>query len=112
MDEPDRSFLKTPVHFAGRVYVLDIEDHGTGPTPGAEVGGAELAEFVVGHGEQEGVVGPWSRRCNQFQTVCGVRLGGRDARVVDVDLAAVASEFVDDVDDPGVTQVRAIFLEG
>lgn len=74
--------------------------------------GAEGAELVVGNGEDDAVVGVYGRLGYRGDAVFVLGLLDADPGVVDVDGDVVVGQFADDVDDTGITQIRAVFLKG
>ncbi len=119
------------VHLVGGQHALDVIDDALGLAQGAQGGGAHFAELAVGDGEDEGVVG--AGRCpplpqplprqeggvirprQRHQTVEPIfvlGLGAVNPGVIDVDGDVVFAQGGDDVDDAGVAQVGAVFLEG
>ena len=80
---------------------------------GMDSGGTHLQELGVRHGEDNGVIGAWLGFVRERgDLVLVLRFGDIDPRVVDVDLGVVAGQLAHDVDDFGVAQIRAAFLEG
>ena len=82
-------------------------------TEGTQSGGTHRDEVAMGHGEDDGVVSTLRGQLGQaVDTVYVPSLGAVDPGVVAVDSEAVLAQGLDDVDDAGVAQVRAVFLEG
>ena len=102
---------KSPVDLGGWQNVLDIIEHGTRLAICAELGSALVLEVLVGDGEDNGAV-VTGLGLDEVEAVFlpgFVRVG---PGVVDVDPGAVVAQFLDEVDDTGVTQVGAVFFEG
>lgn len=73
----------------------------------------QLQEFGVRHSKDDSVISARLRVVRQGRDLVFVRgFSNINPRVVDIDLGVVAGEFAHDVDDLGVAQVRATFLEG
>lgn len=105
-------YSQAPIHRVGWEQVLDVIDHGAGLAMGVRGFDAQLAELAVGDGENDGVVGAAFRLPDDLDAVSGLGIGGVDPGIMHVDLGAVAAQFLDEVDDTGVAEVRAVFLEG
>ena len=73
---------------------------------------AKYSELAVGNGDNHRVVGAGLRFNNRRDAVFVLRLGGVNPGVVNVGGDVVFPQFLEDVDHPGVAQVRAVFLEG
>src|SRR6056297_2433064 len=120
--QPKNQITKTPKHqntksqpgidLVVRQYVFEVVDDAVFGGPVADSGVAEGAEFVVGDGEGYGVVGVVGRGFGQVQAVFVFCFFGVGPGVVDVDFEVVVLERLDDVDDSGVSEVGAVFLEG
>ena len=91
--------------------VLDVIEHGAGLAVGAELGGTLVLEVLVGDGEDDGAV-VTGLGLDEVEAVFLMGFLWVGPRVVDVDPGAVVAQFLDEVDDAGVAQVGAVFLEG
>ncbi len=67
---------------------------------------------MVGDGEDDGVVGASIGLADGSNAVFVLRFFDRDPGVVHIDVAVVVFQFGNDIDDAGVAQVWAVFLEG
>lgn len=74
--------------------------------------GSHVLELLMRHADDDRVVGAGLRLVDRSEPVFVLGLGHVHPRVVHVGLDVVLAEFLDDVDDAGVAQVRAVFLEG
>src|SRR6056297_1072975 len=120
--QPKNQITKTPKHqntksqpgidLVVRQYVFEVVDDAVFGGPVADSGVGEFSEFVVGDGEGYGVVGVVGRGFGQVQAVFVSCFFGVGPGVVDVDFEVVVLQRLDDVDDSGVSEVRAVFLEG
>ena len=70
------------------------------------------AELLVRHGQDDGVVAARLRLGDRRDAVFMLGLFHVNPRVVYVDGDIVVGELAHDVDDAGVAQIRAVFLEG
>ena len=104
--------LQPPVDLIGRQDVLDVKENGARLTEGPNSPAAERLELAVGHGDDYGLVGAGLRGRDRDDAIFAVGRLGVDPGVMDVHLDAIALQFLDYVDDPGVAQVGAVFLEG
>lgn len=66
----------------------------------------------MGDGNDDRIVGTRVRVPNRCDAVFALRFGTIDPRVINVGLDVVFLEFVNDVDDLGIAQIGAVFLEG
>lgn len=73
--------------------------------------GAQGSKLVVCDGQDYSVVAPGLRRLNQAQSILVLGILVADPRVIDVDRNIIVAQLLQDVDDAGVTQVKAVFLE-
>ena len=93
--------------------VLEIINHAA--VLAAELANALLAhvlELLVPHGNDHAVIGALLRLTHRGNAVLVLGLFGIHPRVVHIHLNVILLELVDHVDDAGVAQVRAVFLEG
>src|SRR6056297_2699392 len=120
--QPKNQITKTPKHqntksqpgidLVVRQYVFEVVDDAVFGGPVADSGVGEFSEFVVGDGQGYGVVGGLFGLGDQVEAVFLSCFLGVGPGVVDVDFEVVVLQRLDDVDDSGVSEVRAVFLEG
>ena len=92
--------------------MFHIIQHGTGLAVGAELGAALVLELLVGDGEDDGAVVTGERLGLQVEAIFFAGFMWVGPGVVDVNPGAVVAQFLDEVDNAGVAQVGAVFLEG
>ena len=63
------------------------------------------------HGEDDASVGARAGRLHQIKAVFALGFRSVHPRVVDIDLQTEVAQFLDHIDDAGVAQIGAIFLE-
>ena len=79
---------------------------------GADAFRAHGLELVMRHRQQDGIISALLQRGHRRDAIFVLRFGGVDPGVVHVGADAVVAQLFDDVDDAGVAQVGAVFLEG
>lgn len=95
-----------------RQGVFDVVDDGIVPAERSQGIGRELCELLMGHGENDGVVALCGKLCDHRHPVVAVGLVPVDPGIVDLDPGAKGFQFLNDVDYPGVAQVRTVLFEG
>lgn len=93
--------------------VLEVVNHAA--ILAAELANALLAhvlELLVPYGNDHSMIRAMLRLTHRGNAVLVLGLFGIHPRVVHIHLNVILLELVDHVDDAGVAQVRAVFLEG
>ena len=105
------SCYSRPSTWSAREHVLDVVDHVVLLAGLAHAGDAQVAEFLVAHGEHGGIVRAVAQPLDRTDAVFVLGLVAIDPRIVDVDLGAVVLELAHHVGHLRIAQVRAVFLE-
>ena len=104
--------LQSQIRRIPRHHIFQVIHHMLRLAERADGLGPHVLELLVRHADDDRVVGPLLRRIDRGDAIFVLSFGDVDPGVVHVGADVVVAQLLDDVDDAGVAQVGAVFLEG